>query len=71
MQSKAILILLCAACAVLFFMNYEEVQDIILSQNGGYSSWSSWSSCAKTCGGGRKGKLQVISQCIINFIYPI
>ena len=56
MTSKALSIILCAGCVLFVVVNYRAVKELVLSQNGGYSHWSKWSQCTKSCGGGRRGK---------------
>ena len=46
-----------SACTIFLFMvSKPQIKELINSRNGGYSEWTAWTRCTKSCDTGQKGK---------------
>ena len=60
-MSKAFTALFGSACLLGVIINFPKILEIAKSTDGGYSAWTEWSVCTRTCEGGRRGKYPKLS----------
>lgn len=54
-MSKVFIALFGSTCLLGVIIYFPKIVEVARSTNGGYSDWSQWSVCTRTCSGGRRG----------------